>query len=231
MSTLKPTRKISRRHELREDKVITLYARALDIIERNRKIVLYGAAAIVILVVAIVGMTWLRSDQDKTAVERMASAVRAWEAGDYRTALDGTETFLGLGDIIDNYGSTPSGNLAAFYAAEAHFNLGEFDQALELYRDFDKQSNHLGAAALAGEGAILESRGEFADAADLYRRAASILESEVTSPSYLMMAGRAFEAAGRKDDAARVYRQVKEDYPESQEARDIDFFLARAGDA
>lgn len=229
MSTTNPTRKISRRHELREDKVITLYARALDLVERNRKVVLYGAAAIVIIVVSVVGLTWLTSSRNVTAAERMASAVRAWESGDYRTALEGTETFLGLADIVDDFGSTASGNLARYYAAEAHFRLGEYDQALELFRDYDKDSNHLGAAALAGEAAVLELKGEHAEAASVYRRAASIFESDVTSPAYLMKAGRAFEAAGRRDDAARVYREVRDDYPESEEARDIEFFLARVG--
>lgn len=231
MSTTNPTRKISRRHELREDKVITLYARALDLVERNRKVVLYGAAAIVIIVVSVVGLTWLTSSRNVTAAERMASAVRAWESGDYRTALEGTETFLGLADIVDDFGSTASGNLARYYAAEAHFRLGEYDQALELFRDYDKDSNHLGAAALAGEAAVLELKGEHAEAASVYRRAASIFESDVTSPAYLMKAGRAFEAAGHRDDAARVYREVRDDYPESEEARDIEFFLARVGGA
>lgn len=231
MSTTNPTRKISRRHELREDKVITLYARALDLVERNRQYVLYGAAAIIIIVVAVVGLSWFTADRNVTAADRMASAVRAWEAGDYRTALDGTETSLGLTDIIDDFGSTASGNLARYYAAEAHFRLGEYDQALELFRAYDKESNHLGAAALAGEAAVLELKGENADAASLYRRAASIFESDVTSPSYLMKAGRAYEAADRKEDAAKVYREVRDDYPESQEARDIEFFLARVGGA
>ena len=36
MSTLTPTRKVSRRHELREDKVITFSARILGYIEENR---------------------------------------------------------------------------------------------------------------------------------------------------------------------------------------------------
>lgn len=227
MSTLTPTRKISRRHELREDKVVTLYARLLGLVEQNRSVVLAAGAVVVIVVVAVVGFTMLMAQRNQTAIDRMSEAVRAWETGDYRTALDGTGTWLGLTAIIDDFGSTDSGNLARYYAADAHFRLGEYDQALELFQAFDKGADYLGASALAGEAAILETRGEHGEAGDLYRRAATIFVSDVTSPMYLMKAGRAYEEAGDPGAARRVYEQVRDDFATSQEARDIEFYLAR----
>ncbi len=229
MSTLDPTRKISRRHELREDKVVTFYARALGLIEKNRSVVLAGAAVVVIVVVAVVGFSMLMAQRDKTAVDRMAGAVRAWESSDYRGAIDGTDQFMGLSAVIEEYGSTRTGNLARYYAADAHFQLGEYDQALELFEAYDKEANHLGAAALAGEAAIHATRGENEEAGDLYRRAATIFTSDVTSPMYLLKAGQAYEAAGRAAEARRAYEQIRDDYATSQEARDIAFFLARVG--
>jgi tetratricopeptide (TPR) repeat protein len=229
MSTLDPTRKISRRHELREDKVVTFYARAAGLVEKNRGVVLAAGAVVVIVVVAIVGFSMLMAQRDQTAVERMAAAVRAWESGDYRTALDGSDTFMGLTAVIDEYGSTDTGNLAHYYAADAHFQLGEYDQALEHFRSYDKESNHLGAAALAGEAAILATRGEHEDAGDLYRRAATIFPSDVTSPMYLLRAGQSYEAAGNPGDARRAYETIRDEYPTAPEARDIAFFLARVG--
>ena len=58
MSTLNPTRKVSRRHELREDTVVTAYARALGYFENNRSVV-FGAAAVILLIATlIVGLSW-----------------------------------------------------------------------------------------------------------------------------------------------------------------------------
>lgn len=229
MSTLDPTRKISRRHELREDKVVTFYARVLGLIENNRNVVLAAGAVIVIAVVAVVGFTMLMAQRDKTAVEHITGAVKAWEASDYRGALDGTDEFPGLISIIDQYGSTATGNLAHYYAADAYFQLGEYDQALEEFEAYDKEGNHLGAAALAGEAAVYAMRGENGEAGDLYRRAATIFTSDVTSPMYLLKAGQSYEAAGQMDDARRVYEQIRDDFATSQEARDIGFYLARVG--
>jgi TolA-binding protein len=227
MSTLNPTRKISRRHELREDKVVTAYARLLDLVDRYRTIV-YGAAAVVVFVVlAFIALSFMQAAKQQEALDEMAVAVTAYEAGSFQTALDGTANNPGLLDIIDDYGSTDAGNLARFYAADAYFRLGNYEAALPLFRDFSKGGNLLGASAVAGEAAILESQGDNARAASLYSRAATMYSSDATSPGYFMAAGRAFEAAGERADARRAYERVRDEYPDSQEARDIEFYLAR----
>ena len=77
---------------------------------------------------------------------------------------------------------------------------------------------------------VLESRGEHERAADLYVRAATMYPTLATSPGYLMNAGRAFEAAGEPGSARRVYERIRDDYAESAEARDIEFFLARVSE-
>lgn len=227
MSTLNPTRKISRRHELREDKVVTFYARLLELTDKYRTYVYGAIAAVVLLVLAFVAYSFMQSARQTEALDAMAGAVSAYEAGSWQTALDGTGSHLGLLDIIDDYGSTDAGNLARFYAADAYFRLGNYAEALPLFRAFDKDANIVGASAVAGEAAILESQGEAGRAADLYVRAATMYPSPATSPGYFLSAGRAYEAAGETADAERVYERIRDEYPESQEARDIEFYLAR----
>jgi TolA-binding protein len=229
MSTLNPTSKISRRQELREDKVVTLYAWAIDLYENNRTLLMGIAGAVVLVIAGVIGYQIYMANQQTVALDRMAGAVQAYESGNYQVALDGSEIFLGLEAIIDDYGSTRAGNLARFYAADAYFRMGNYDAALPLFQAFDKDANLLGASALAGEAAILQSRGEARDAGDLFRRAANLFPSEVVSPGYLMQAGLAYEAAGETARARSAYEQIRDDYPDSQEARDIAFFLARTG--
>lgn len=227
MSTLNPTRKISRRHELREDKVVTVYARLLDLTDRYRTY-FYGAiAAVVVIILAFIAWSFMQTAKQQEALDAMAASVSAYEAGSWQTALDGTGADLGLLDIVDEYGGTDAGNLARFYAADAYFRLGNYEEALPLFRSYDRDGNIVGASATAGEAAILESRGEHEDAARLYSRAATMYPSDATSPSYFMSAGRAFEAAGETADAERMYERIRDEYPESQEARDIEFHLAR----
>lgn len=229
MSTLHPTKRVSRRHELREDKVITFYARALDFLENNR-MATYGAmGAIVVIVALILGYSYVNTSRDNEAMELMVGAVMRYENGEYQFALDGDLSFMGLIDITEDYGNTPSGNLARFYAADALYRTGALDRALVFFEDYSKDSNYLGASAYAGVATIRELNKDYDAAGDLYMEAASIFIADITSPEYLLSAGRAYEKAENSGDARRAYERIRDDFPDSQQARDIEFFLARVG--
>lgn len=228
MPTPKPPRNISRKHALREDKVVTFYARAWRFVDANRKAV-YGAAAVVAaLVVALVGYALWQGQRAAEADELLAAVLPLYEEASYQAALDGSLEQLGLLEIADDYGNTPAGNLARFYAADALFEQGEYDRALDYFQDFDKGSNFIGAGALAGEAAAREQREEYALAADLYRRAARHFESELTTPEYLLYAGQLYERAGQYEEAVEQYEAVEAEYPESSQAANIRIYIARA---
>ncbi|NNE34164.1 MAG: hypothetical protein HKN13_02940, partial [Rhodothermales bacterium] len=127
MSTLKPTKKISRRQELRQDTVVTFSARVWDFVDKNRSIAYGVLGAIVLVVVGILGYQYLQAQRTAEAQEFLAPAVRLYEQGNYREALDGVGLQMGLTAIADEFGSTNAGNLAHFYAADALFRLGELD--------------------------------------------------------------------------------------------------------
>ncbi|MDA0378681.1 MAG: tetratricopeptide repeat protein, partial [Bacteroidetes bacterium] len=129
------------------------------------------------------------------------------------------------------FGGTTSGNLARFYTADALFRTGEMDRALEYFQDYDKGADYIGASAFAGEAAIYELRGEHERAGDLYLRAANVFRSDITSPMYLSNAARAYAASGKVNDAADALEAIRDDFPDSQAARNIDYRLAALGKA
>lgn len=227
MSTLKPTRRISRRHELREDKVVTASSRVLDAARGNLNMVTMAAIAVIVLIVGFFGLRYYQGQQEAKAGELVAGAVRSYENGQYREALDGVAGSMGLTEVVDRYGSTPTGNLAKFYAADANYRLGEYEAAAQLFRSYDKKRDYIGASAYAGEAAILESQGEFEKAAALYEKAAEIFVSELTTPQYLFDAAVAYESAQEYSKARALLERVKEDYPASNAARDADLVIAR----
>ncbi|MBT8402055.1 MAG: tetratricopeptide repeat protein [Rhodothermia bacterium] len=228
MSTLKPTKKISRRQELRQDTVVTFSARVWDFVDKNRSIAYGVLGAIVLVVVGILGYQYLQAQRTAEAQEFLAPAVRLYEQGNYREALDGVGLQMGLTAIADEFGSTNAGNLAHFYAADALFRLGELDQALMHFEAFEKDANYLGASALAGEAAVHEARGDYDEAGSLYKRAATIFPNDLVSPGYLMDAGRAYEYDGDFEEAIETYRLIADEYPESPQAREVDMLVARA---
>lgn len=227
MSALKAPRHVSRKHELREDTVITFYARALDFFDRQRKLVYGIIAGIVVVVLLVVGYVLYQNRQQERAVELLGSVVQLYEQGQYNEALNGVEGTTGLLEIADDFGGTDAGNLAAFYAADALFRLGEYDRSLEYFRAYDPDKSLIGASAIAGQAAIYEIKGDYKRAGDLYRRAALFFENELRSPEYLLQAGRAYEQAGAYGDAQKAYDEIVDRFPDSSVAQGIDFHLAR----
>lgn len=228
MSTLNPPKRISKKHELREDAVITSYARAWGYFDQHRTLVYGVIAGFVVLIAAIIGYVLYQNQQSAEAEEHFAQIVGVYEEGSYQEALDGTAEHLGLLEIADEYGGTTSGNLAHFYAADALYNLGEYERALEHFQAFDKPDGFLGASAIAGEAAVYENQGDYERAAERYMRAARFFENPLSSPQYLLSAGRAYEAAGSYQEAQEAYERIKDDYPDSDLAGQIDVYIARA---
>jgi len=227
MSTLNTTRKVSRRHELREDTVVTFYARALGYFENNRNTVFAILGGILLVVASIMGYSWMKSNNNTKALAEMAVAVQKYEAGDYQASLDGDTSFSGMINIADEYGNSASGNLARFYVAEAFFRIGNMDSALKYFESYSKGSDYLGASAYAGEAAIHELNGDLKKAGDLFSRAATVFKSDITSPMYLESAARAYSAAGDPKSALSAFETIRDDFPTSQAARNADFFIAK----
>jgi tetratricopeptide (TPR) repeat protein len=229
MSTLKPTKKISRRQELRQDTVVTFSSRVWQALDNNRNLA-YGILGVITLViVGIIGYSYWQQQREVDGQRFLAPAVSLYESGDYDAALNGSEDTMGLLAVASDYSMTNAGNLARFYAADALFRQGEYDRSLELFEDFDKDANYLGASALAGEAAIHEMKGQYKRAGDLFMRAAFLFPNDVTAPGYLLEAGRAYELAGDYKAAVDAYNAVTKEYPASTQARNVDILVARAG--
>ncbi len=217
----------SKRKGLREDTVVTLYARWLDFYYRHRKQLYVGLAIVVVAVLGGMGYAYYQRQQEQRAQQLLGEVLPLYEQGKYREALDGADGRTGLLELARAYGSTNAGNLARFYAADALYRLGEYDQALELWEAFDSDDPMLAAAALAGQAAVYENKGEHARAAELYRRAADRYDNPVVTPHYLLRAGHNYETAGNLEAARRMYEALRERYPDATQAIEAEIALAR----
>lgn len=227
MTALKTPEKTSRRKELRQNKFVELYARALLFYEENRKLVYGLGIGILLLILATPGYLYYQQQQEEQANEMLGRILPVYEQGNYQQALEGSGDRPGLLTIADEYSSTSAGNLAAFYGANALYQLEEYDRALQYYQEFDKDDDFIGASAYAAEAAIYENRGELERAAELYEQAASQYPNRMTAPRYLLNAGRAYEELGQYDAAERVYEQIREEYPDAEQADEVKRYLSR----
>ena len=228
MASVLDTQNKPERKQRREDRLVTVYARAWQFFDQNSGLVYGALAGLVVLVLAIAGYLYYQNQQAQAAEQALAPVQSTYAAGNYQAALGAGEGQAGLLEIIDEYGSTPAGNLARLLAANAYFQMEQYDRALGVLEEYEAGENLYGAGARALEAAIYESQGDYEAAAQRYLDAAELYPTEQTAPQYLISAGRNFETAGSYDEALAAYRRVEEEYPDADAVEEVPRYIARA---
>ncbi|MBI3586269.1 MAG: tetratricopeptide repeat protein [Ignavibacteriales bacterium] len=226
---LKPKKKISKK-EMKEDKLVTTYFEATSWYENNKKIVNGVFTGLIIVAVLIVVVTNnMRSNNEKATTE-LGKVLRYYDEGKYDIAISGDlqENIRGLQSIVDDYGSTKSGELAKLYLANAYYAKNNYDKALQYYSDSSIKDDMLSASASAGVAACYEAKGEYEKAAVYYEKAAFKNGKDVLAAENLHHAAYNYSAAGKKEKAVELYKKLKKDYPTSTYAREIDRLIAEA---
>ncbi len=148
---------------------------------------------------------------------------------DYQLALDGDANGAGFLEIADNYGSTPSGNLAAQYAGICFLKLGDLENAAKYLKMYSPVKGLPGAVINAQnyglQGDIAVAQQDYAAAVKLFEKAVDAADNIVTAPLYLRKAGLAAQAAGDTAKAAAIFQQILDRYPASNEAREVEKLL------
>ena len=146
----------------------------------------------------------------------------------YTLALNGGEGKYGMLDIIENYGSTPAGNLANYYAGMAYLNLKDYTNAIEHLNNFSSDDIMLAPIAKGGIGDAFAQLNQPEDALDYYDQAISFSDNEFTTPLYLYKAGTIALDNGNAQKALDYFERIKQEFPKSNEAKDIDVFIGKA---
>ena len=230
MAQINPPRSLteSRPPTIREDGTLAAGpdTTAADFFEDHRTTILAVIAGIVVLAIAVVAWRAYQANRSEEGQQLLGAILTEYEAGNWQTALDGTDTTPGLLEIADDYGSTATGEQATFFAADAYYQLGETDRALTLFEDYDGDGL-LAASALAGQAAIVEDE-DPARAARLYEQAATEYDSPASTPGYLLDAARAHLAAGDADAAQAALQSVLDDWEDTAEAQQAQIELGVA---
>ncbi|ADB41599.1 tetratricopeptide repeat protein [Spirosoma linguale] len=189
-----------------------------DYFQQNKNIVLGILGGIVLLVVGFFGYRYYISTQDETAQVEMFPSLYQLEADSLKKALNGDGRNPGLLAVADNYGSTPGGNLAEFYAGLGLLKEGKYDEAIDHLKSFSSSDLLVQARAYALTGDAYMEKKSFDEAADYYRKAADYKPNKFFSPGYLLKLGVAYEQAKQNDKAIAAYNEIIEKYSQSAEA-------------
>ena len=210
-------------------------------IENHQKLLWICLGGMLVIALSIWGFTHYRKKQNEKAqnlsykpqTEFEEKALKAndfatyyAENQDYATALNGNGETAGFLKIVDDYGRTKAGKLAAYYAGLCYIKQGEYQKAIEYLKKYTNKDKVLSSMALGLIGDCYLELGDSKNAIEYYEKAVEKKPNEYTTPTHLIKLGMAYEISGDNAKALETYKTLKKEYPGSNEALDINKNIA-----
>lgn len=206
--------------------------RAQQFWSKNSKFIVYALAALIILVGGYFAyQLYVKAPEEKKATDASWKAEQYYRLDSFSLALNGHGADQGFLKVISKYGSTKAGNMAKFYAGACYLQLGDFNNAVKYLKDFstDAKDVKLRAAGLLGDA--YSELGKKEEAVKYYREAGSVFEKDnINSPEYLFRAALLLQDMGKNQDAIDLLHKIREKFPNSPRAFEVEKYLARLGE-
>lgn len=212
-------------------------SKAEDWAVKNQKniFILVGLAAAIVLGYLVYNK-FIAEPKANEAMNEMFTAQKYFEeavngtAKDslYNLALTGGDGKYGMLDIVNEYSSTPAGNLANYYAGMSYLNLKDYSNAVKHLSDFKTDDAVLGPVAKGAIGDAFVQLNQQEDALGYYEKAIAASTNDYTTPMYLFKAANVALGLGQADKALDYFKRIKEEFSSSAEATNIDVFIGRA---
>lgn len=222
----KQEKKIEKAEE-RIGAVEEVFSKSEQFIEKYQKIILIVVGVIVVVVLGYFGFKrFYLAPREKEAQSQMFMAEKYFELDSLNKALNGDGQYLGFLSVIEDYSMTKSANLSHYYAGICFLKLGKYDQALEHLKKFSSDDNIVAPMAKGAMGDAYMELKQVDKAVDLYQDAADMKKNDFTTPLFLMKTAMAYEELGKLDKSLEFYKRIKEEYPRSNEGREIDKYIS-----
>jgi tetratricopeptide (TPR) repeat protein len=165
-------------------------------------------AAVLLLVLALIGSEVYEMQREKKLHQASAELDNARTAADYR-------------HVMENYpGTLPAAN-AALLLGRDQFNAKDYAGAAKTWQSFaDKNpQSMLAPEALIGAGTALDALGKIDQARAMYQRAATSFPSNFAAPLARLDEAALLKAQRKPEEARRVYENVMASAPNTDAAQ------------
>ncbi|MBP9797346.1 MAG: tetratricopeptide repeat protein [Chitinophagales bacterium] len=130
--------------------------------------------------------------------------------------------------IIDQYGNTPTGNLAHYYAGVCYMKNNDIDNAIKQLEAYKPGTDEIAGKTYELLGHMYADKKEYKKAIDLYIKAGESADNNLQSPLYYKFAGDLMSEENDLKGALEMYRKIKQLYPLSPEGMNIDSDISYA---
>lgn len=192
--------------------------------EKYKKAIIGGVVAVIVIIVgAILIQNYYVAPREDAASTELAKSQELFNNQQYEQALPGFKK------VASEYGSTKAGNLAQLYIGICQANLGKWQEAVNALEDFSGKGDQMISPAAEGAlGNAYANLNQLDKAVDHLTKAAKLADNNSLSPTFLIQAGEILESQGKKDEALKLYKEVKEKYFQSMQYQSIDAYIERA---
>ena len=199
--------------------------------DNQQKVMIAGGVVVVLIVALVYVFAKYLPEQNLKAQKAIMMADFAFAKDSFALALNGTTTgatpYKGYAQIANDFGMTTTGKLASYCAGVCCLHLKKFDEAKKYLDKCSPNDPIVGAIHLSDLGDAYAELGNFADAIKYYEKAANYSDNQAYTPYFLFKAGLANEHEKKNEEAKKLYEKVRDQYPNSDEGRDIEKYIAR----
>jgi len=227
--------RLTRRDLKGPDEFITTFGRAVDWCKENRTKVAAGAIGVVVIVALALGTrAYLQWDENKSSRDLWPMLNRAQALLQSSPAADPSQLAAVEQSLQEHAGRHPgtrSTVYSLYYLGSIAFSRGNYDLAITQFRAGIATGKDAGILRYLLRQAIatsLEAKGDFAAAAAAYRDAGAAADGEMKNHSRLGEA-RVLGLAGKKTEAAALYRLILQETPDSPLRELVEIKLAQIG--
>lgn len=194
----------------------------------NNKTLIFGIIGGLLLLVAgyFIYKYAIVGPRETAAVEQIGKAQEQFAKDSFALALTNPGAgFEGFVDIVENYGGTNTANTAKYYAGVSYLNLGRFEDAVEYLEGVKAKGDILPVMKQGNLGDAYSELGNFDKAMSAYKKAVNSGENAFLKPYYMNKIALLHMKNGATEEAQKMFTEIKDNYPDSPVAQELDKFL------
>lgn len=229
------------RQKLKQNEFARTVAHAREALQARQSQVAKIVAAVAVILALAAGYSWWRSARAEQANELLATALAAYEKpvvppqppapgspppvpqpGTYQSEQERLEASLPMFlEAATSFPDSRAGLTARFHAAAIQAALGRHAEAEANYRQVvDKADGIYARTARLGLAEAQVAQQKYDEAIAVYTELTRDSTTTLPLDGILMRLGRAYERAGKTDDAVRSFTRIVDEFPQSPYAAD-----------